>query len=66
MLDLHDIGMHNVQSEYQLVSKWDEAEQTLGQQRKNHLLREKKRFREFLHISELFNSRKAEKETGFV
>ncbi|CAI2343929.1 unnamed protein product [Caenorhabditis sp. 36 PRJEB53466] len=27
MLDLHDLGMHNVASEYQLVAKWDQDEE---------------------------------------
>ncbi|KAF1766404.1 hypothetical protein GCK72_006361 [Caenorhabditis remanei] len=44
MLDLHDIGMHNVQSEYQLVSKWDEAEEALGpQQRKKSFVERKEK-----------------------
>lgn len=43
MLDLHDIGMHNVQSEYQLVSKWDETEQALGPQRKKSFVERKEK-----------------------
>lgn len=43
MLDLHDIGMHNVQSEYQLVSKWDEAEEALGPQRKMSFIERKEK-----------------------
>ncbi|EGT35001.1 hypothetical protein CAEBREN_05303 [Caenorhabditis brenneri] len=43
MLDLHDIGMHNVQSEYQLVSKWDEAEEALGPQRKKSFVERKEK-----------------------
>lgn len=42
MLDLHDLGMHNVESEYQLVSKWDEAEAALGPPRRKLTYVEKK------------------------
>ncbi|CAI5442275.1 unnamed protein product [Caenorhabditis angaria] len=34
ILDLHDLGMHNVASEYRLVSKCEEAEASLGPPRR--------------------------------
>uniref|UniRef100_A0A8R1ED16 Uncharacterized protein n=1 Tax=Caenorhabditis japonica TaxID=281687 RepID=A0A8R1ED16_CAEJA len=43
LMDLHDLGMHNVESEYHLVSKWDESEEAaLGPPRRKLTYVEKK------------------------